>query len=455
MKMALPRPVLKRPGLLAWLGLLLLLVSPTAGAAEIRRVVSPGGIEAWLIADDAVPVVSVAFGFEGGTALDPAGREGLARLASTMLDEGAADLDSAAFQQRLADLGIDLGFDAGPDDFTGRLGMLAEHAEAAADLLALALTRPRFDAEPLERMRRQLLINIDSAIRSPGTVAGRVLRRQLFGDDPYARPEDGFRAVIERLGPDDLRAFVADRFTRDRLFVAAAGDIDPDRLGRWLDRAFGGLPEKGPLAGLGDALVNATGTLQVVERDIPQARIVFAQPGPQRDDPDFFAAYIVNYVLGGGGFSSRLMNELREKRGLTYGISTDLATMERAGLFTGGFETGNATVAETLSILRREWQRMAEAGPDEAELQAAKDYLLGYYPRNLTTTARAAGTLLGIQMAGLGIDYIERRQEEIAAVTLADARRVAGKWLDPARLSIVVAGRPQGLDAAPRTDLPQ
>lgn len=271
----------RQPDLLNWrllasFGLLLLLTAPSAGAAEIRRVVSPGGIEAWLIADDAVPVVSIAFGFKGGSALDPVGREGLTRLASTMLDEGAGELDSDAFQQQLADLGIDLGFDAGPDDFTGRLGMPSEQAEAAADLLALALTRPRFGAEPLQRMRRQLLISIDSAIRSPGTVAGRVLKRQIFGDDPYARPEDGFRAVMEQLGPDDLRAFAARRFTRDGLFVAAAGDIDPERLGNWLDRAFSDLPKVGTEAGLGDAPVNAAGGLQIIERDIPQAKIVFA-----------------------------------------------------------------------------------------------------------------------------------------------------------------------------------
>lgn len=431
---------------------LCLAAAPPARAAEIQRVVSPGGIEAWLIADDAVPILSVAFGFRGGTASDAPERDGLTRLASTMLDEGAGDLDSEAFQQRLSDLGIELGFSAGRDDFTGRLRVLSERAEAAADLLALALTRPRFDAQPLERMRRHHLINIESAARAPGTAAGRVLSRHLFGDDPYARAEAGALEVMKSLGPDDLRAFVRARLTRDRLFVAAAGAIEPAALGAWLDRAFGDLPATGAEETMANAAVNGTGTLKVVERDIPQAKIVFAQRGPKRDDPDFFATYLVNYALGGGGFSSRLMNELREKRGLTYGISTDLATLDRAGLITGGFDTGNDKVVETLAILRAEWQRMAAEGPSAAELQAAKDFLLGYYPRNLTTTSRAAGTLLGIQMADLGIDYIERRQAEIMAVTLEDARRVAHKWLDADGLAIVVAGKPVGLDGAERAE---
>lgn len=432
----------------------LTLAAPAASAAEIQRVVSPGGIEAWLIEDDAVPILSLAFGFHGGTALDPKGKEGVAQLASGLFDEGAGELDSAAFQQRLAELGMDFGFTANSDDFSGRLRVLTEHAAPAIDLLALALTKPRFDSEPVERIRRQLLISIESENRSPDAVASRVLNKQILGDDPYARPDYGTQASMSALSAEDLRTFVRDRLTRDRLFVAAAGDIDPKALGALLDRAFGALPKTGPIAALPEVVPNKTGSVLVVERDIPQASVIFAQPGLKRDDPDFFAAYLMNYTLGGGGFSSRLMTELREKRGLTYGISTDLVTLDRVGLVTGHFETGNDKVAEALAILRAEWQRMAQEGPTPAELAAAKDYLLGYYPRNLTTTSRTADTLLGIQMADLGIDYMERRQAEIAAVTIEDVRRVAGRLLDDEALSIVIAGKPIGVEGAVPAKLP-
>lgn len=423
-------------------------------AAEVQRVVSPGGIEAWLIADDAVPILSFSFGFKGGTALDPAGKEGLARLATSMLDEGAGDLDSAAFQQRLADLGIDFGFDADNDSFTGEMRVLTEHANEAADLLALALTKPRFDPEPLERMRRHWLISIESEARSPDELAGRALNRAMFGTDPYARPDNGTRESMSALTADDLRGFAKSRFTRDLFFVAVAGDIDAAALGPLLDRAFGALPATSPADPLGDVAPSAAGRLLLLTRDIPQAAIYFAQPGLKRDDPDFFAAYLMNYTLGGGGFSSRLMNELREKRGLTYGVSVDLVAMDRAGIIAGGFETGNDKVAETIEILRAEWRRMAAEGPSEAELEAAKQYLLGYYPRNLTTTARAANTLRGIQMADLGIDYMERRQAEITAVTLADVRRVARRLLDEQALTIVVAGKPADLAGAEKITPP-
>lgn len=428
--------------------LVLMALAPAAPAAEVQRVTSPGGIEAWLIADDAVPIMSVAFAFRGGNSLDPVGKEGLAQLASGMLDEGAGDLDSAAFQQRLAQRGIDFGFDANNDDFSGHLRVLTEYRDEAADLLSLALTQPRFDPEPLERMRRQFLISIQGENRSPDTVANRVLERHLLGDDPYARPTYGTEASMSGLTADDLRGFVRERFTRDRFLVAVTGDIGAENLGLWLDRAFGKLGKSGPADNLEEATVNPAGALLVVERDIPQAAVFFAQEGIKRDDPDFFAAYLMNYTLGGGGFSARLMSELREKRGLTYGVSTDLVTLDRVGLIAGHFETPNDKVAETLEILRAEWQRMATEGPTEAELAAAKDYLLGYYPRNLTSTSRAADTLLGIQKSNLGIDYMDKRQQEIAAVTLDDVKRVAKRLLDAKALTIVVAGKPTGLQGA-------
>ena len=429
--------------------LLFLTVLPGAAfATDIQRVTSPAGIEIWLVEDHTVPIISLSFGFAGGTAVDPKGKEGVATLASGLFDEGAGDIDSAAFQQRIAELGLDYGFNANADSFTGSLRTLTQNKDAAVDLLALALTKPRFDPEPVERMRKQFLIAIEGEQRDPGSAAYRVLERKLLGDHPYARSNYGTKESMSALTPDDLRQFVKDRLTRDHLYVAAAGDITPADLGLLVDRAFAGLPAKGVAVDLPDAVVSPAGSLSVVERAIPQATVLFAQPGVKRSDKDFFAVYLMNYVLGGGGFSSRLMTELREKRGLTYGINTDLVTLDHAGFLTGSFETPNAKVKETIDLLRSEWQRMAETGPDAAELDSARTYLLGYYPRNLTTTAKAAETLLGIQMDHLGIDYMERRQKEISAVTIDDVKRVAKALLKADALTVVVAGKPEGLVGA-------
>lgn len=430
----------------------LFLLPQAADATEIQKVVSPAGIEVWLIEDHSVPVISLAFGWEGGTAVEPKGKEGVTMLASGLMDEGAGEIDSAAFQQKIADLGLDYGFDASADDFSGRLRTLTENKDAAADLLALALTKPRFDAEPVERMRRHFLIAIEGEARDPGSAANRVLEKKLLGEHPYARSNYGTMESMSALNADDLRRFVKDRLTRDHLYVAAAGDINAADLGRLVDRAFAGLPAKGAPVDVPEGKATDKGSVWVLERDIPQATVLFAQNGIKRDDKDFFAAYLMNYVLGGGGFSSRLMNELREKRGLTYGVNTDLATLQRAGLITGSYETPNAKVGETLELVRKQWRRMAEEGPTPKELDDARTYLIGYYPRNLTTSSKAADTLLGIQMNHLGFDYVERRRKEIEAVTIDDVKRVAKALLDDQALTIVVAGKPVGLEGAQKVE---
>lgn len=447
--------------LFAALGLLTILVAGLVAAAplvahatDIQRITSPAGIEVWLIEDHSVPVISLAFGFQGGTATDPKGKEGLAELASGLFDEGAGDIDSRAFQQRIADLGLDYGFNASADSFTGGLRTLTQNKDEAADLLALALTKPRFDKEPVERMRRQFLIAIEGEQRDPDSAANRLLEKKLLGDHPYARSNYGTRETMSALTVDDLRGFVKDRLTRDHLYVAAAGDITPADLGKLVDRAFAGLPAKGAAVDVPEATVAPKGSLSVIKRDIPQATVLFSQPGIKRSDKDFFAAYLMNYVLGGGGFSSRLMTELREKRGLTYGIDTDLVTLDHVGFFSGRFETPNAKVKETIALLRQEWQRMADTGPDAAELEAARTYLLGSYPRNLTTTSKAADTLLSIQMDHLGIDYMDKRQVEIAAVTLDDVQRVAKRLLNADALTVVVAGKPEGLEGVETAPVP-
>jgi zinc protease len=298
----------------------------------------------------------------------------------------------------------------------------------------------------------------ESAIRQsetdPNDIAGRALDRLLFGDHPYGRPARGSVASMEAITVGDLQGFVKRSFARDRLYVAVVGDITAAQLQPLLDTAFGELPAKGAPVDVPEAKVDSAGGTVIIEQDIPQSIVLFAQDGIKREDPDFFAAYVANFALGGGGFSSRLMNEVREKRGLAYGVSSDLSTYDHAGLIAGGVQTVNAKVAEVIAILKGEWGKMRDEGPTADELETAKTYLLGYYPRNLTTTAAAARTLLGIQLSDLGIDYVTRREREIAAVTLADVKRVAKRLFDPAKLAIVVVGKPEGVVATRPTPIP-
>jgi zinc protease len=421
--------------------LLCLLVLPQpVFALEIQSLKSESGIEIWLAESHATPIISVAFGFKGGSGFDPVSKEGLANLASGLLDEGAGDVDSAAFQKRLTDRGIDFSFDAELDDFTGRLRFLRDDRGEAAELLRLALSAPRFDAEPVERIRNALLIDIAQDESDPNSIAGRQMEEMMLRDHPYARPSNGTVASIKAITADDLRQFAQQRFVRARLYVSIVGDVSADDAKAFVTQAFGSLPQDAALADVPPIAPSREGRTRVVDFPVPQAVVQFAQPGIPRSDPDFFPAYLVNYVLGGGGFSSRLMDEVREKRGLVYGIGSDLWTFDAGGLIAGQFQTDPGKVAQAIDIVRTEWRRMATEGPTQQELDDAKTYLLGYYPRNFTSTMETAQVLRGLQIEKLGIDYVTRRQKEIAAVTIDDARRVAKRLFDAAQLTFVVVG---------------
>jgi zinc protease len=418
----------------------LLVLPRLALALDIQSIKSETGIEIWLVENHVNPIVSVAFGFKGGSGYDPEGKEGLSELASGLLDEGAGDVDSESFQKRLTDRGIELSFSSAVDDFTGRMRFLRDDRGEAAELLRLALSAPRFDDEPVDRIRNAVLIDIAQGESDPNTIAGRQMEEVMLNPHPYSRPSNGTMASMASITAGDLRLFVRQRFVRARLQVSIVGDVSAAEAKAFVDQAFGALPQDAALASIPPIAPSKTARTRVVDFDVPQAIVQFAEPGIPRSDPDFFSAYLVNYVLGGGGFSSRLMNEVREKRGLVYGIGTDLWTFDAGGLIAGQFQTDPGKVAQALDIVRAEWRRMAAEGPTQAELDGAKTYLLGYYPRNFTTTMSTAQVLRGLQTEDLGIDYVTRRQEEIAAVTIEDARRAAKRLFDPAQLTFIVVG---------------
>lgn len=423
----------------------ILCVLPAAAAVDVQRVVSPGGIEAWLVEDHTTPVISVSIAFRGGAALDPPGKEGLAEMVSTLLDEGAGDLDSTAFQQRIADLALDYGFDANRDSFNGSMRTLTEHRDAAFELLGLSLSAPRFDSDAVERMRAQLLARLARDANDPGNIARRVWWSTVFPDHPYGRPTEGTPESLRAITIDDLRGFVGRRFGLDNLEIGVVGDIDAATLGPLLDKTFGKLPRSVEPYELPEAVFRSPGAVVVVERDVPQSVVLFGHDAVKRDDPDFYAAAVLNYILGGGGFSSRLMTEVREKRGLAYSVATYLSTLDFAGLIVGQVATQNARVAESLEIIRREWSRMREEGPTEQELADAKTYLIGSYPLRMTTTSSLADVLTAIQLEDLPIDYMEKRTAYFEAVTMDDVRRVARRLLHPDRLVAVVVGKPEGV----------
>jgi len=418
-------------------------------AAKIQRVISPGGIEAWLVQDATVPLVAMQFAFRGGSAQDPADKPGVAQLMSDNLDEGAGDLDSKAYHERLDRNAIQISFSVTRDYIRGSLRMLKESRDEAFDLVRLAVASPRFDAEPLERVRAQTISILRRESVTPGPIASNRFFAEGFPNHPYAHSPRGTLESIPTITADDLRAYRQKTFARDGLTVAVVGDIDADTLGKLLDKTFGALPAKGDLALVPQVTLATSAGKVAVPLDVPQTSILFGTPALKRDDPDFMAAYIVNHIMGGGSLSSRLYHEVREKRGLAYSVSESLWWMDKTSLMFGNTATRADKANETVERIAAELKRMADEGPTQQELDEAKSYLKGSQMLALDSSTKFAGALVQYQLDKLGIDYLDRRPAIIDAVTLDDAKRVAKKiWGQP--LLTVSVGRPPAEATAPK-----
>lgn len=423
-----------------------------AHAIDIQDVTSPGGIKAWLVQDDSIPFVAVEFSFKGGASLDAEGKRGAINLMTATLEEGAGNRDSVAFAQAVEGLGAQFSFDVGDDALTVGMRALSENRDEAAALLAEALTQPRFDDAAIERVRAQVQSIIRSEATDPQSIAAKEMARQAWGDHPYATSINGTMDSVAALTRQDLVAAKNRVLARDRVVVGAAGDITPEELGLLLDTVLGGLPEQGTAPLPEPADLQLTGGVTVIDWDSPQTVVSFAGPGLAIDDPDYFAAFVANHILGGGGFSSRLMEEIREKRGLTYGVGTTLATGVYGQTWQGGMAGSNATTAQAVDLIKAEWDRMAEGGVTDRELNDAKTYLTGEYPLRFDGNGSIAGILAGMQLIGFPIDYVNTRNAKVEAVTADDVKRVASRLLDADDLRFVLVGRPEGItgtDPAP------
>ena len=439
-------PSLRR--LLAGPALLLLAALPVHAEVEFQQVTSPQGIDAWLVEDYAVPIITIRFAFEGGSTQDPAGKAGLANLMTTLFDEGAGELDSEAFQIALDTAGAEMGFGADLDAVYGSMRMLADQRDEALNLLKLAIEEPRFDQNPIDRMRAQILSGIAIAAQNPATAAQKLWSETLYGTHPYARPVEGTPETLTTITADDLQAFHHSVFARDNLHVAIVGAIDAETAAATLDMLFGALPEQADLVPVPDIDPTLGQDLQV-EYPLPQTSIYMAYPGIEHEDPGFFAAYVMNEILGGGSVLSRLTAEVREKRGLTYGIGSSLLNLQHANALVINTATRADRAAETLAVIEDVAAALAEQGPTEAELAAAKKYIIGSAAlQELSSSQAIASTLVGLQLWDLGIDYLPKRTELINAVTVQDVKAAAARLLGTDPTILLLGPQPEAGEAA-------
>ena len=421
-------------------GVILSVWATLAQAVEIKPITSPGGINALLVEDYTVPLISVSYSFKGGSTQDLPGKEGTAKLLTNTLDEGAGEITSQDFQIRLQDNGMGYSFSAGYDSFSGGIKALRSDREDSFELLRLMLNEPRFDEAPVERMKASRLNSLRARQANQQYLTGKAVRETLFDGHPYGRPTDGTIETMGALNGDDLRDYMSRVFARDNLVVGIVGAISEEEACALLVKVFGVLPAKAQLTEVPEINIE-TGTKKHIEFDTPQTNIRIALPGIKREDDAFFAGYLANYVLGGGSFNSRLYEEVREKRGLAYGVYSYLGTYDHAGIVGAGSATRADRAQQTVDIILAEIERMATEGPTAEELEKAKKYISGSYAiSNLDTSGKIASVLVAIQQANLGIDYIDRRAEYIDAVTLDDAKRIAAQLFggDP---TVITVGR--------------
>jgi zinc protease len=427
--------------------LCLTVIATTARAEiDIKQVTSPDGIDAWVVEEPSIPFVALELRFRGGASLDLPGKRGATNLMTALLEEGSGDMTAQEFQSKLEDLAASFSFRASDEMISVSARFLTENKEEVIALLRQALVTPSFDQDALDRVRAQVISGIDSDAKRPNSIASTTFYAAAFGDHPYASSTDGTVETVAALTQQDMIDAHRNALVRDRIFVSVVGDTTAETVGALLDDLLGALPADGPPLAQ-DVAFGLDGGVTVVDFDTPQSVAFFGHQGMKRDDEDFFAAFIINHVLGAGGFQSRLMTEVREKRGLTYGINTFLVPRFHAEMMLGTVASSNDTIAEAIAVTRNEWARMANKGMTAVELAVAKTYLTGEYPLRFDGNAEIAKIMVGMQMIGLTPDYVVDRNDFIEAVTLEDVNRVAAELMQPDALHFVVVGKPEGLES--------
>lgn len=413
--------------------------------ARIRRLIGTDDLEAWHVEDHTVPIIALRFAFIGGAAQETAEKAGAVNMLASLFDEGAGARDAQAFHEALDDKAIELSFDADKDAVRGSLRCLSRHLDEAAALLRDAIVDARLDEDAIQRVRGQMLANLKREATDPNAIAGKAWVSSIYGDHPYARPSQGTLESLPGICRTDLLALRQRLLARDRLKIALVGAIDADRAIRFVETVFADLPAKAALSPIASVEARKPGEIAVLPLDVPQSVIRFGKQGIDRHDPDYIPAILVNHVLGGGTFQARLFREVREKRGLTYSIWSSLTTFAHGALFNGATSTRNDRVREAIDVIGAEIAAMGKDGPSEEELTKAKRYLIGSYPLQFDTSGKVAGSLLTIQLDNLGIDWWDRRNGLIEAVTREDACRAAARLFGDPRQSITIVGQPEGL----------
>lgn len=416
---------------------------------KVRELKTPGGLTVWFVHTPSIPVVTVTLNFQNaGSKNDPKGMAGLTGFLSDMMDEGAGEYDSQGFKKLLREKNIQFKNTNGGDHYYLQFRSTKDQIGDLFNLMDLVLFKLRFDDASMDHIRQNISTHLQQGLHSENVTAGDGFKKQAFGDHPYGRTSEIQIDQLPAITKEAMQDYMKTWFAHSNVQITAAGDIEESDLMARLDATLGNLTPQAPQNDVGPVSLNTPGDVKVIDMDIPQSVIVFYQPGVSRNHPDFYPIYVMMKVLSDNAFESRLWNEIREKRGLVYGVGADLKWSAHGAYVVGQAATANKNVAQVIELVRQEWSKMAEKGATAEELAFVKDHLEGAYPLGFTSTKQIVGILDVYQTDGLAPDFIAHRNEKIKQVTLEDVNRVAKTFLEPGKLSFVVVGKPEGLEAA-------
>jgi zinc protease len=387
-----------------------------------------------------LPMVSIEILIHAGARYDTPKQAGLANLAAKLLTDGTQRRSALQISETLDFLGASLSTATGHDLASVSMTILKKDLAAGLELLADVLTNSAFPPEEIERQKQAVIASIRAREEQPGEIAEQRFSQAVFPETPYGLPVEGDEASVKSIPQSSLKEFHQRFYRPNRSIVAVVGDISHDEMIQALDQAFDSWT-KGESPGKALPLSAAPGATTIrVKRDLTQANIVLGHRGVSRDNPDYYAIQVMNYILGGGGFSSRAMESIRNQRGLAYSVYSYFSAEKNHGTFQFVMQTKNETALEAIRIARQEIRRMREEPVSEIELNEAKDYLTGSFPLRLDTTRRVANFLAQVEYFELGLDYPERYGELIRRVTPADVQRVAQEYLEPEKMITIIVG---------------
>jgi len=411
---------------------------------------TPGGLTAWYAYDPKTPVIAINFAFRGGARLDPAGKAGLSSFAAGILDSGTMNRDPKDFDAYKQDYAIQMGFSADSDQLGGALATLVPDKDKAFDLLHEVLATPRLKDDIFQIIMNQAKISLANVANEPSYLAGRKLQTMLFPNHPYRYPSEGLPETIDKITLKDVESFLKENLSKDRLVISVTGNISEGDAITALDKIFGSLPEKSAKPVDNQVKPVIDGSTEIIDMKIPQSMIYFVLPGITYDDPDFLKAALLMHIMGEEQ-SSRLFREVREKNGLAYAVSSTMVWMQDTGYIIGMVGTTKAKADQSMNIVKHEWAHLKKDGITAEELENAKTFMLHSYPLHFRNSSGISKILLGYQLFHRPVDYFQKREALIKAITLKEMNDFIARVIEPAKLTFVVVGRP---DQAPALDIP-